>query len=181
MTRKTGFAAAMLIGLSMCWGLGAPQAVLAASMAENKLPPKQIVHRKGIKVLIQVNSRGTLPNGVSKQVMATKMLLNQYAALKMKTGKNYKVAMVFRAAGAQFLLNDAAYDRKVKQPHPKGNPNRAILQMLHKRGVKMYECHVAMKMKGYTAKDLLPFSRIVTTGIGAVVDFGTSGYLVVTP
>jgi intracellular sulfur oxidation DsrE/DsrF family protein len=181
MMRKTGVAAALFVGLSMCWGLGASQAVWAAGVAENTLPPKQIVQRRGIKVVIQVNSKATTPKGISKQILATKMLLDQYAALKMKSGKDYKIVMVFRAAGAQFMLNDAAYERKVKQPHPKGNPNSAILRALHKRGVKMYECHVAMKMKGYQAQDLFSFSRVVTTGIGAVVDFEKSGYLLVTP
>jgi len=181
MMRKTRFAAVVFVGLSMFLGLGAPQAVLAAGVAENTLPPEQIVHRTGLKIVIQVNSNGMTPRGISKQVLGTKMLLDQYASLNMKSGKDYNVVMVFRGEGAQFMLNDTAYDQKVKQPHSNGNPNSAILRMLHKRGVKMYECHVAMKMKGYQAKDLLPFSRMVTTGIGAVTDFQKSGYMLVTP
>jgi len=89
--------------------------------------------------------------------------------------------MVFRGDGAQFLLTDEAYDQKVKQPHPKGNPNLAILDALSKGGVKMYECGVAMKLKGYTPQDILPYSRIVASGIGAMVDLEKSGYLSITP
>ena len=45
----------------------------------------------------------------------------------------------------------------------------------------MYECGVAMRLKGYTAQDLLPYSRIVVSGIGALVDFEKSGFLSITP
>lgn len=147
----------------------------------NTKPPLQIVHQTGIKVAVQINLTDALPNGVSKQVLAAKNLHDQYKALGMKQGKDYEIVMVFRGEGAQFLLTDAAYDQKVKQPHPKGNPNRAMLDALNKDGVVMYECAVAMKGKGYTPQDLLPYSRIVESGITALVDLQKSGYLPVTP
>ena len=148
---------------------------------ENTKPPLQIVNQTGIRVVAQINYSDTIPNGISKQVMAVKNLYDQYTALGMKPGKDYEIVMVFRADGAQFLLTDEAYDLKVKQPRPKGNSNKAMIEAMHKGGVKMYECHVAMKLKGYNPEDILPFSRIVVTGIGAVVDFEKSGYLQITP
>ena len=151
------------------------------SAANNTKPPLQIANQTGLKVAIQVNYADTVPNGVGKQVLAAKNLYDQYTALGMKPGKDYEIVMVFRGDGAQFLLTDEAYDQKVKQPHPKGNPNLAILDALSKRGVKMYECGVAMKLKGYTPHDILPYSRIVTSGIGAMVDLEKSGYLSITP
>ena len=99
----------------------------------------------------------------------------------MKPGKDYEIVMVFRGDGAQFLLNDTAYDQKVKQPHPKGNPNRGILDALSKGGVTMYECGVAMKLKNYSPQEILSYSRIVESGIGAMVDLEKSGYLSITP
>ena len=113
--------------------------------------------------------------------MAVKNLYDQYTALGMKPGKDYEIVMVFRADGAQFLLTDEAYDLKVKKPHPKGNPNKAMIETMHKGRVKMYECHVAMKLKGYKPDDIFPFSRVVVSGIGAVVDFEKSGYMEITP
>jgi len=149
--------------------------------AENAKPALQITNQTGIKVVAHINYADTMPNGISKQVMAIKNLYDQYTALGMKPGKDYEIVMVYRADGAQFLLTDEAYDLKVKQPHPKGNPNRAMIEALHAGGVKMYECQVAMTLKGYTREDILPFSRIVVTGIGAVIDFEKSGYLSITP
>ena len=181
MRRRVGFMAMALVGLPVLLMLGAQRDAGAASAAENTLPPMPIVNRTGIKVVIQVNSKATLPSGVSKQVLAAKMLYNEYKSLNMKNGKDYQIVMVFRAGGSQFLLNDRAYDSKVKQPHPKGNPSSAVLRGLHKAGVKMYECHVAMKMKGYKPQDLLPFSRMVVSGMGAVIDFEKSGYALITP
>ncbi|MHB8455439.1 MAG: DsrE family protein [Acidiferrobacterales bacterium] len=163
------------------FGISASAFAKTGSMANNTLPPLQITNRTGLKVVIQVNESGTVHNGIGKQVLAAKNLYDQYSALGMKSGKDYKIVMVFRANGAQFLLTDKAYDQKVKQPHGKGNPNRAILDVLSKGGVKMYECGVAMKMKGYSPRDILPYGRVVVSGMGALVDFEKSGYLSITP
>ena len=175
-----GLTAALLI--STLSSPAVADAVSAISDAtESSKPPLQIEHRTGLRVLVQVNYADVIPNGVSKQVFATKQLLDQYTALGMRPGKDFEIVMVFRAEGAQFLLNDDAYDLKVKQPHPKGNPNRAILDILHNGGVKLYECSVAMRLKGYSPSEIIPYSRIVTSGIGAIIDFEKSGYQSITP
>ena len=166
----------------LCLGLSLVATVpaLAEDMADQ--PPLQIVNQTGIKVVVQVNHVDVIPkNGVSKQIFGAKNLVDQYVALGMKPGKDFDIVMVFRADGAQFLLNDKAYDDKVKEPHPPGNPNKMLLMAMNKAGVKMYECSVAMKLKGYVPGDLLPFARPVVSGIGAVVDFEKSGYLLITP
>jgi intracellular sulfur oxidation DsrE/DsrF family protein len=184
MNNRAGLVARALFSLAVVLSPGVSSiadAQTSDGMTENTKPPLQIVSQTGLKVLIQVNYDATVPNGISKQVLAAKNLYDQYAALGMKSGKDYEIAMVFRADGAQSLLTNDAYDAKVKQPHPKGNPNKAILDLLSKDGVKMYECAVAMKLKGYRPEDLLPFSRVVVSGMGAMVDFQKSGYLSVTP
>ena len=183
MKRKTNFWA-VVFGLTVLFLTGFQYVVWAETdgvEAENTKPPLQIINQTGIKVVVQVNYSDTVPNGISKQVMAVKNLFDQYTALGMKSGKDYEIIMVFRADGSQFLLTDEAYDLKVKQPHPKGNPNKAMIEVMYKGGVKMYECHVAMILKGYKPEDIFPFSRIVVSGIGAVVDFEKSGYMEITP
>jgi intracellular sulfur oxidation DsrE/DsrF family protein len=184
MKRKMGYVTTLAIAI---WGFSllvlspAVCAQAAGTVAENSRPPLQITHQTAVKVVVQVNYSDTIPNGISKQVLAVKNLHDQYTRLGMKAGKDFDIVMVFRADGVQFLLDDAAYDAKVRQPHPKGNPNRAILEALHAGGVTMYQCNVAMKLKGYEPEELLPFSRLVESGIGALVDLEKSGYLSVTP
>lgn len=175
-----GLAAALLISTLPGPAAADPGGAISDGIESSK-PPLQIEHRTGLRVLVQVNYADVIPNGISKQVFATKNLLDQYTALGMKQGKDFEIVMVFRADGAQFLLNDESYDQKVKQPHPKGNPNRAMLDALHKGGVKIYECGVAMRMKGYNSSEIIPYSRIVTSGIGAILDFQKSGYQSITP
>ncbi len=184
MKRKMSFAAMAAFGFFALLLPGAQTAVCAEPgdvTTENTRPALEIINQTGIKVVIQVNYSDTVPNGISKQVMAAKNLYDQYTTLGMKSGKDYEIIMVFRADGAQFLLTDEAYDLKVKQPHPKGNPNKAMIEAMYRGGVKMYECHVAMILKGYKPEDIFPFSRIVVSGIGAVVDFEKSGYMEITP
>lgn len=184
MKRKIGFLATTVIAIWSFFLLVLSPAVCAqaiGTVAESTKPPLQITHQTALKVVVQVNYSDTLPNGISKQVLAVKNLHDQYSRLGMKAGKDYDIVVVFRADGVQFLLNDEAYDAKVKQPHAKGNPNRALLEALHAGGVTMYQCNVAMKLKGYEPEELLPFSRLVESGIGALVDLEKSGYLPVTP
>lgn len=72
--------------------------------------------------------------------------------------------------------------RKLSNRIPKRNPGRAILDALNKGGLTMNECGVAMKLKGcHSSQDTLPYSRIVVSGIGAMVDLEKSGYLSITP
>lgn len=150
--------------------------------AESTKPPLQIVNQTGIKVVVQINRADVIPkNGISKQVMGAKNLYDQYTALGMKPGKDFEIVMVFRADGAQFLLTDEAYDLKVLEPHPKGNASIAMIKAMQQGGVTMEECGFAMKMKGYEIRDILPSSRIVVSGIGAIVDLEKSGYLMITP
>lgn len=184
MKRKMSFVTTAVIAVWSFFLLVMSPAVCAQALdsaAENTKPPLQITHQTAVKVVVQINYSDTLPNGISKQVLAVKNLHDQYSRLGMKAGKDYDIVMVFRADGVQFLLDDDAYDAKVKQPHPKGNPNRALLEALHTGGVTMYQCNVAMKLKGYEPEELLPFSRLVESGIGALVDLEKSGYLPVTP
>lgn len=183
MKRKTNFWA-MVLGLSVLLLAGFQYIAWAETNgveAENTKLPLQIINQTGIKVVAQINYADTMPNGISKQVMAVKNLYDQYTDLGMKPGKDYEIVMVFRADGAQFLLTDEAYDLKVKQPHSRCNPNKAMIETMHKGGVKIYECHVAMKLKGYKPEDIFSFSRIVVSGIGAVIDFEKSGYMEITP
>ena len=56
-----------------------------------------------------------------------------------------------------------------------------MIEDVHKGSVKMYECHVDMQLKGYKPEDIFPFSRVVVSGIGAVVDFEKSGYMEIIP
>lgn len=182
--RHTFFLGITLSSFLLCLIVSKPSpayAITSEQTAENTKPPIQITNRKELKIVVQVNSAATIPNGVSKQVFAVKNLHDQYAALGMKSGIDYEVVVVFRGDGSQFLLSDDAYDLKVKEPHPSGNPNKALLDALHQDGFKMYECGVAMQLKGYKATDILPYSGVVVSGIGAIIDFEKSGYLTITP
>lgn len=180
MNRRTVFMSMTVVGFFVISLIGI-QTDVWAQTTENTKTPLEITNRTGIKIVAQVNFSSTIPNGISKQVMAVKNLYDQYTALGMKPGKDYEIIMIFRADGAQFLLTDEAYDLKVKQPHPKGNPNKAMIETMYKGGVRMYECHIAIELKDYKPEDIFPFSRVVVSGIGAVVDFEKSGYLTITP
>ena len=55
-----------------------------------------------------------------------------------------------------------------------------MIEDMHKGRVKMYECHVAIKLKAYKPEGIFPVSRVVVSGIGAVVDFEKFGYMDIT-
>ena len=179
--RNSALRVAFLVAAIVIGSAAMPAYADGNQNAENQKAPLQIVNQTGLKVVVQVNNSDTIPNGIGKQVLGVKNLLDQYTALGMKAGKDFEIAMVFRGDGAQFLLTDEAYDAKVKETHAKGNPSRKMIEALHQAGIQIFECQVAMRLKGYDVNDILPFSRIVVSGIGALVDFEKSGYLPLTP
>lgn len=69
---------------------------------------------------------------------------------------------------------------KVKQPHPMGNPGRAPIKAPREYKVNIHQCNVIMKMLGHEPWDILPFSRIVAPGIGAIIDLEKSDYMPLT-
>ncbi|HUJ19556.1 MAG TPA: DsrE family protein [Nitrospirota bacterium] len=164
--------------------LGAWSPVFAeppAGTTESMKPPLDIVNKTGIKVVAQINSAEIFSNGVNRQVMGVKNLFDNYTSSGMLPGKDFEIVMVFRGDGGSALLNDDAYAKRVAQQQATGNPNRGVLEAMSKGGVKMYECSMTMKGRGYRPEDLFPFSRVVVTGIGAIVDLEKSGYLQITP
>ncbi len=152
-----------------------------AQTNESEKTPLNIKNHTGLKIVAQVNSVAVMPNGISAQVLAIHNLYDQYKKLGMKSGKDFEILIVFRAEGVQFLLNDEAYNKKVKTSHSDGNPSKNIIEELQKNGVKIYGCNVAIEKKGYKIDDIFAFTRRVVTGIGAVVDFEKSGYMLITP
>jgi len=148
---------------------------------ESEKAPLNIKNRTGLKIVAQVNTDAVMPNGISRQVLAVHNLYEQYTKLGMKEGKDFEILIVFRADGVQFLLNDEAYNQKVKSAHADGNPSKNMIEELAKNRVKIYGCNVAIEKKGYKIEDIFPFTRRVVTGIGAVVDFEKAGYMLITP
>ena len=67
---------------------------------ESLKPALQIENQTGLKVLVQVNSGDTTQNGISKQAIAVRNLYEHYSSLGMKPGKDYEIAVVFRAEGS---------------------------------------------------------------------------------
>ncbi len=156
-------------------------AITYAQSNESEKAPLNIKNRSGLKIVAQINSVAVMPNGISAQVLAVHNLYEQYTKLGMKEGKDFEILIVFRAEGVQFLLNDDAYNKKVKMAHPDGNPSKNLIEEMQKNGVKIYGCNVAIEKRGYKIEDIFPFTRRVTTGIGAVVDFEKSGHMLITP
>ena len=76
MNNNTSSITGALAGLLVIISLGFSSAAIAESnesLAENTKPPLQIVNQTGLKVVVQVNYSDTVPNGISKQVLATKI------------------------------------------------------------------------------------------------------------
>ena len=93
---KVSIAIAGILVLSLNGMSPSAFAETTLSLAENTKPPLQIVNQSELKVAVQVNYADTIPNGISKQVLAAKNLYDQYTAIGLKPGKDYEIVMVFR-------------------------------------------------------------------------------------
>lgn len=96
-----------------------------------------------------------------------------------KMGTKWKVVGVFYGDAGYMLLNDEKYN-EVKWAKT-GNPYKALLATLAKRGIQIEQCAVTMKANKWTNKDLLPMVKVNSGAELRLVQLGQQGYVKLSP
>lgn len=160
-----------------------PDAVLAAADANFGAGSGAITEcirvRDDLKIVAAFNSAAVnSANGHGQQVLNARNIYNDYTSnYGMRIGNDFKVVVVGYAAGARWLLNDAAYTAS----YGTGNPSDTIVLDLISKGVKFYMCQNTMTGQGWTKDDLLPGVKMVPAGVTALIDFQNRGFTYINP
>lgn len=96
-----------------------------------------------------------------------------------QTQTPYTMIAVFHGPAGYMLLDDAAYDafRKTRT----GNPYKAPIAALVKRGVNFEMCAVTMKAFGWTNSQLLPVAKVNAGAEVRLVQLQQTGFVAVHP
>jgi len=136
--------------------------------------------RTKVKTAIAWNSAQPNKSGVSQQAGMTKNVIKNYENIYgMSLNQNYKLVVVAYAAGGRWLLNDEAYNRTYNVNT--GNPTRVLAEQLIAKGIPVYLCQNTMRANGWITDDLIPGTKMVPSGVPALLDFQAMGYKQVTP
>lgn len=160
-----------------------PDAVVAAADAKYGAGSGAVTEcirvRDDVKIVAAFNSSATnASNGHGQQVLNARNIYNDYTGnYGMVAGSDFKVLVVGYAAGARWLLNDAAHMATYGVP----NPSDSIVTDLIAKGVKFYMCQNTMAGQGWVKDDLLPGVKMVPAGVTALIDFQYRGFTYINP
>lgn len=136
--------------------------------------------RTEINNVIAWNSAQLNKSGVAQQARVTNNLINNYETMyDMALDEDYKLLVVAYGAGGRWLLSDEAYNRTYNVNT--GNPTRALAEYFIAHGVTLYMCQNTMRSNGWITSDLIPGTKMVPSGVAALLDFQALGYHQITP
>jgi intracellular sulfur oxidation DsrE/DsrF family protein len=125
--------------------------------------------RTNVKNAIAWNSKQLNKSGVAQQARITKNLIMNYEnTYDMKFKKDYKLLVVAYGAGGRWLLSDEAYNRTYNVNT--GNPTRGLAEQLIAKGIPLLMC-----------QNTIPGTKMVPSGVPALLDFQALGYRQITP
>lgn len=160
-----------------------PEAVTAAADAKYGAGSGELTEcirvRDDLKIVAAFNSNAVnSSNGHGQQVLNARNIYNDYTGnYGMSIGEDFKVVVVGYAAGARWLLNDAAHTAT----YGVANPSDSIVSDLIAKGIKFYMCQNTMAGQGWTKDDLIPGVKMVPAGVTAVIDFQNRNFSYINP
>lgn len=82
------------------------------------------------------------------------------------------LAVVLHGTAGRAVLTDAAYRERFGVP----NPDRALLEALAGKGVRIMICGQSAKARGYARSDMLAPVRVATSALTAIMGLQAEGY-----
>ena len=142
-----------------------------------------LAKREGVKVVVNVSSNAVNgKNKIAQQINNVKNMVENYEGIYgMKYGYDgYRIAVVIHGSAGKFGLDSAVYDAKFNSVG-ENQPTVNAINFLLSKGVHVYMCQNTMRSNGYKTADLIPGMEEVPAGVTAVTDFGSLGWVVLTP
>ena len=144
-----------------------------------------ITNHQAIKVVVNVSS--DLVNGkkhVLQQINNALNIAQGYAKYGIgDTANGLQINVVMHGKAGKFGLSEEAFTTKYPNDDPQiiQKTLSYIATLKNDFGAHIYMCQNTMRANGFKTTDLGPDMEEVPSGVVAVTDFGTSGYVVLTP
>jgi intracellular sulfur oxidation DsrE/DsrF family protein len=123
------------------------------------------------KIVVEINTDNAKPETVHEFFEKTAAVVNLHALGGVPADKLH-VVMVVHGPAAQFIVNNAAYQKKFGMD----NPNLALFTALEKAGVKLFICGQSMVKRNIDPATVAPEVKVSLSAITALTTYQLKGY-----
>ena len=126
------------------------------------------------KIIVELNDNTPKPDSLNIYLEAIATLINLHAAEAVPQ-KNIKMVVVLRKAATYAVFGDELYKKYFKVD----NPNRQLIKELTDAGVEFYVCGQTMIKRNTKEEELMPGTKIASSGLTAISTYQLKGYTMI--
>lgn len=126
------------------------------------------------KIVIELTENTPKADSLNIYLEAIATLINLHAAEGVPA-KNIHVAVVLRKSATYAVLGDVLFRKYFKVE----NPNRQLLKELQDAGVQFYVCGQTMIKRSMKEEELMPGTKIASSGLTTISTLQLQGYTMI--
>lgn len=126
------------------------------------------------KIIVELNDNTPKPDSLNIYLEAIATLINLHAAEAVPQ-KNIKMVVVLRKAATYAVFGDELYKKYFKVD----NPNWQLIKELTDAGVEFYVCGQTMIKRNTKEEELMPGTKIASSGLTAISTYQLKGYTMI--
>lgn len=126
------------------------------------------------KIIVELSDNTPKPDSLNIYLEAIATLVNLHAAEGVPA-KNIKMVVILRKGATYAVFGDELYKKYFKVE----NPNRQLLKELTDAGVEFYVCGQTMIKRNTKEEELMPGTKIASSGLTAISTYQLKGYTMV--
>jgi intracellular sulfur oxidation DsrE/DsrF family protein len=126
------------------------------------------------KIVVELTENTPKADSLNIYLEAIATLINLHAAEGVPA-KNIKVAVVLRKGATYAVLGDELFRKYFKVE----NPNRQLLKELQDAGVQFYVCGQTMIKRSMKEEELMPGTKIASSGLTSISTLQLQGYTMI--
>ena len=126
------------------------------------------------KIIVELTENTPKADSLNIYLEAIATLINLHAAEGV-SAKNIQVVVVLRKAATYAVLGDELFRKYFKVE----NPNRQLLKELQDAGVEFYVCGQTMIKRSMKEEELMPGTKIASSGLTTISTLQLQGYTMI--
>lgn len=126
------------------------------------------------KVFFDVAEASKKTTSLNRRIESVARYINMHAMNGVKL-EDMDIAVVLHGSATRDALNSKAYDKQ----YLSSNPTLDLIEQLHSRGVKFYQCGQSLYFKQHTKSDLAPQVQLALSAMTASTQLQSDGYTLI--
>jgi intracellular sulfur oxidation DsrE/DsrF family protein len=126
------------------------------------------------KIIVELTENTPKPDSLNIYLEAIATLVNLHAAEAVPQ-KNIKLVVILRKGATYAVFADELYKKYFKVD----NPNRQLMKELTDAGVEFYVCGQTMIKRNTKEEELMPGTKIASSGLTAISTYQLKGYTMI--